>query len=171
MTFNCCCFICLFYLDKLLPHNRKLAVPNFLHDLKEVTADLCCCFCSKFWTIFAKEFSVGNGESCFKHSGRLKIPWESWWWVTISERRTLMTITSISSLSPVGGQRWYQMGVVANWTERCNSREFISSLSSRSSLCPEGQQVRITLTDDNPTHNTRNMIELRQNFNACGIHA
>ena len=63
------------------------------------------------------------------------------------------------------------MGVVANWTERYNSREFISSLSSRSSLCPEGPQVRITLTDDNPTHTTRNIIELRQNFNACGIHA
>ena len=41
------------------------------------------------------------------------------------------------------------MGVVATGTERSNSHGIISSLSSRSSLCPEGLQVRITLTDDN----------------------
>jgi len=46
--------------------------------------------------------------------------------------------------SSVGGQKWYLMGVVATRTERCNSHGIISSHSSRSSLCPERLQVRIT---------------------------
>lgn len=61
------------------------------------------------------------------------------------------------------------MGVVATRTERFNSHGIISSLSSRSSLCPEGLQVRITLTDDKGFESAPKPIDLQVQVNTCGI--
>lgn len=54
------------------------------------------------------------------------------------------------------------MGVVATRTERSNSHGIISSLSSRSSLCPEGLQVRITLTDDKRRNDPLGVLSLKR---------